>query len=561
MGRHDTEGTGARKLTPDPSGEPVRARRTAREQLSAARELAREQLRRPKESIFKRIAIIMSHRLILSLVLLALQVAVLVAVILVGVQYFVRFYFACITLSLVVVVHIINKKSHPDYKIAWILPILTFPLFGGLFYLVFGGTTPTKRSLRRMEGLENLSSSALSGEEPPIEELLKSSLGAVNQSRYIYRTSACPPYKNTTTEYLPTGERYFQRLLEELKKAEHYIFLQYFIIKEGVMWDAILDVLLHKVQEGVEVRVIYDDLGCLSTLPRGYERTLRRTGIQCAVFNPLTPIISMRLNNRDHRKICVIDGHTAFTGGLNLSDEYINEWPRFGYWLDSGILLRGEAVWTLTAIFLASWDYTTGQEEELEPFRPRTYRAAPFPSDGVVQPFTSNPGSESVGAGVYLHLITRARRYLYITTPYLVIDHAMSQALCDAARSGVDVRIITPHIPDKRYVFELTRAHYVPLLEAGVKIYEFTPGFVHAKTFAVDDEFAVVGTVNLDYRSLYLHYECGVWMYRSSAVKQVRRSFLEVQSQCQRVELEQAVRLGWMKRCYRSLLRVFAPLM
>lgn len=580
MAWNDTEGTGARKLSgpegtsgapaqpPPPEQQEERTPQPestlserALEQLSAAREIAREGLRRPKESIFKRIAIIMSHRLMLSLVLLALQVGVLAAVILVGVQYFVRFYFACVALSLAVVVSIVNKKSHPDYKIAWILPILTFPLFGGLFYLVFGGNTPTKRSLRRMEGLENLRSSALAGAEPPIEQMLGSSLGAVNQSRYLYRTSACPPYQNTRTEYLPRGEVYFQRLLEELKNAKHYIFLQYFIIKEGVMWDSILDVLLHKVQEGVEVRVIYDDLGCLSTLPRGYERTLRRSGIQCAVFNPLTPIVSIRLNNRDHRKICVIDGHTAFTGGLNLSDEYINEWARFGYWLDSGILLQGEAVWTLTAIFLANWDYTTGQEEDLEIFRPQTHRTEPYPSDGVVQPFTSNPGSESVGAGVYLHLINRARRYLYITTPYLVIDHAMSQALCDAARSGVDVRILTPHIPDKRYVFELTRAHYVPLLEAGVQVYEYTPGFVHAKTFAVDDEFAVVGTVNLDYRSLYLHYECGVWMYRSSAVQEVRRSFLEALQESQRVELEQAVRLGWMKRCYRSLLRMIAPLM
>lgn len=554
MRRPESEGTSAKKRS---DGEHW----SAREHLDAARALAREGLRRPRESAFKRFAILMSHRLLLSLVLLALQAALLVWVVLVWSRYFVQFYLVCFALSLTAVVYIVNKPGHPDYKIVWILPILTFPLFGGLFYLVFGGNAPTRRSLKRMERLENLSSSALSGTAPPIESLLRESQGAVNQSRYIYRTSACPPYANTETEFLSSGERYFQRLLEELKKAKHYIFLQYFIIKEGVMWNSILDVLIHKAHTGVEVRVIYDDLGCLSTLPRGYERTLRKWGIQCQVFNPLTPIVSVRLNNRDHRKICVIDGHTAFTGGVNLSDEYINEWVRFGHWLDAGILLRGEAVWTLTAIFLASWDYSAGVEEPLEPYRPEMHHHKPFRSDGVVQPFTSNPGSESVGAGVYLHLINRARHYLYLTTPYLVIDHAMAQALCDAARSGVDVRLMTPHIPDKRYVFELTRAHYAPLLEAGVRIYEYTPGFVHAKTIAVDDELAVVGTVNLDYRSLFLHYECGVWMYRSRAVKQVRRSFLQTLRECQRVERDAVSRQSWARRCKRSLLRLIAPLM
>lgn len=563
--RHETEGTSARKPTEEALPEQLRSEGSfsdrAREQLTAARDAAKEKLQRPKESIFRRIAIIVSHRLLLSLILLLLQIGAVTATILVGAQVFVRFYFICIALSLVTVVYIVNKKSHPDYKIAWILPILTFPLFGGMFYLFFGGNTPTKRSLKRMEGLENLSTSALSGTEPPIEALMDGQLDAVNQSRYIFHTSKCAPYSHTQTEYLPTGERYFERLLQELEKAEHYIFLQYFIINEGVMWDAVLEVLLRKVAAGVEVRVLYDDIGCIFTLPRGYARQLERCGIQCAAFNPFVPVVSLRLNNRDHRKICVIDGHTAFTGGVNLSDEYINEWHRFGHWLDGGILLHGEAVWNLTAVFLASWDYTTGAEEPLDDFRPKAHHLEPFRDDGVVQPFTSNPGSESVGAGVYLHLINRAQKYLYITTPYLVIDHAMSQALCDAARSGVDVRIMTPHIPDKRYVFELTRAHYIPLLEAGVKIYEYTPGFVHLKTFAADDEFGVVGTVNMDYRSLYLNYECGVWMYRSSAVTDIRDSFLAVQSQCEAVELEKASRLGWLERVYRSLLRMLAPLM
>lgn len=533
----------------------------AKQHLTAARDAAKERLQRPKENIFKRIAIILSHRLLLTLLLIGLQVAAVVAAILIWSQYFVRFYFICIGASLLAVLYILNKRSHPDYKIAWILPILSFPLFGGMLYLLFGGNSPTKRSLRRMEGLENLSNSALSITEPLTEDMLEGNLEAENQSRYIYKTSSCPPYTYTETEYLGDGEQYYKRLLEELEKAEHYIFLQYFIIKEGVMWDTILDILIRKAAQGVDVRVLYDDVGCMFTLPRGYARRLKKYGIECAVFNPFVPVVSLRLNNRDHRKICVIDGHTGFTGGLNLSDEYINQWKRFGHWKDSGILLHGEAVWSLTAVFLACWDYTRGIEENLDAYLPRRHHAPEFQVDGVVQPYTSNPGSDSTGAGVYMHLINRAKKYLYITTPYLVIDNAMTRALCDAAQSGVDVRIITPHIPDKRYVFELTRAHYVPLLEAGVKIYEYTPGFIHAKNFAVDDEYGVVGTVNLDYRSLYLHYECGVWMYRSAAVKDIRDDFLDTQQQCQQVALEEATRLGWLKRLYRSVLRVLAPLM
>lgn len=522
---------------------------------------AREKLQTPKENIFKRIAIILSHRLVLTLVLIALQIAVVAISILAWSRYFVHFYFACITISLLAVLYILNKRGHPDYKIAWLIPIMAFPLFGGLFYLLYGGNWASGRSLKRMERLESLSSSALVQSEPIIEGLVEHNLEAANQSRYIYNTASCPPYTNTETEYLSIGEVYYQRMLEELEKAEHYIFLQYFIIKEGLMWDNILSILIRKAAEGVDVRLLYDDVGCIFTLPRRYAKKLEQYGIACAAFNPFRPIVSLRLNNRDHRKICVIDGHTGFTGGLNLSDEYINQWERFGHWKDTGILLHGEAVWSLTAIFLACWDYTKGIEEELDNYRPRHYHEVQFEQDGVVQPYTSNPGVDSVGASVYLHLINRAKRYLYITTPYLVIDDGMSRALCDAAKSGVDVRIITPHIPDKRYVFELTRAHYVPLLEAGVKIYEYTPGFIHAKTFAVDDEYGVVGTVNLDYRSLYLHYECGVWMYRSSSVLDIRNDFLATQELSEPVDWEDATRLGWIKRLYRSILRVIAPLM
>lgn len=536
------------------------------QRISVYVDRAREQLQRPKRSVFQRIARMLTHRLVISGVMIIGQIALLLGMVMLGSKYFIEFSFLCNLLSLAAVLYLISKTGHPDYKIAWIVPIMAFPLFGGLLYLLFGGNWATKSSMKRMKQLEEIRSDALETREelaaPLLSQLDETNQEAAVQSRYIFRACCCPPHANTETVYLPTGEDYFQCMMEELEKAEKYIFIQYFIIKEGVMWNSILDILKRKAAEGVDVRVIYDDVGCMFTLPVHYAQELKGYGIRCAVFNPFVPIVSLRLNNRDHRKICVIDGHTGFTGGLNLSDEYINEWERFGHWKDTGIMLRGEGVWNLTAIFLSCWVYASHEEEQdYEQYRPHVHFKGAFSSDGMVQPYTSNPGEDSVGLSVYMHLINRAKKYLYITTPYLVIDDAVKDALCDAARSGVDVRIITPHIPDKQYVFELTRAHYIPLLEAGVKIFEYTPGFIHAKTFAVDDEYGVVGTVNMDYRSLFLHYECGVWLYQSSAVLDIRRDFEETQNRSQPVELHQVTRMSGLTQLYRAVLRVFAPLM
>ena len=338
--------------------------------------------------------------------------------------------------------------------------------------------------------------------------------------------------------------------------------MEYFIIHPGVMWDGILEILERKAAQGVDVRVLYDDIGCLFTLPKHYAKTLQEKGIACKVFNPFRPVISLRLNNRDHRKICVIDGHTAFTGGVNLADEYINEIERFGHWKDGGICLRGAAVWNLSVMFLSTWNVDELEVEDFEQYRPNVYLPDPVPADGLVQPFMDSPlDDEEVSATVFINLISRANRYLYLTTPYLIIDHAMNEALCSAAKAGVDVRIITPHIPDKRRVFELTRAHYEPLVKAGVKVYEYLPGFIHSKTLVCDDKLGMVGTINLDYRSLYLHFECGVWLCGTHSVADIKRDFLDTQAQCDQVTLEEVQGQSWGKRFYRSLLRVFAPLL
>ena len=509
----------------------------------------------------KKLVSLLFHRAVVMGIFLLIQIAVLVVMLLRFNEFFLPFYGVCVALSVVAVFWIVNRSSEPAYKIAWIVPILTFPIFGGLFYLLFGGNKLSKRTRRKMEGMDRKMVEVL-GPDFKAESLIHFGEDAVHQARYLEHMAHCPVYGGTQTEYFPLGEDCFARMVEELKKAERYIFLEYFIIEDGVMWDTILDILTEKVREGVDVRLMYDDIGCMFTLPREYAAELeKRTGIQCCVFNPFVPILSLRLNNRDHRKILVVDGKTAFTGGINLADEYINQKVRFGHWKDSAILVRGEAAWSMTVMFLTLWDYARDTDSgDYNAFRP--VWETPVQGEGYVQPYTDSPlDGEAVGQSVYLNLINRARRYVYLTTPYLIVDDSMNTALCIAAKSGVDVRILTPHIPDKKIVFEVTRAHYDALLEAGVKIYEYTPGFVHAKNFAVDDKFGTVGTVNMDYRSLFLHFENGVWLCGDPTVRDIKADFLATLEQCQPVTLEQSRALPWWRKAYRAVLRVFAPLM
>ena len=330
------------------------------------------------------------------------------------------------------------------------------------------------------------------------------------------------------------------------------------------MWRTILDILEEKVKEGVDVRLIYDDMGCLTTLPHKYYETLRKKGIKCQVFNPFRPILNIIQNNRDHRKFCIIDGYVGFTGGVNLADEYINQKERFGHWKDTAVMLKGEAVWNMTAMFLHMWNVITNNREDnsLEEYLPHVWHPEPFVGDGYVQPFCDSPlDNETVGENVYLNIINRARRYVYICTPYLVIDNEMMTALCLAAKSGVDVRLMTPGIPDKKLVFLLTQSYYEQLLEAGVKIYEYQPGFLHAKSFVCDDKIGVVGTINLDYRSLYLHFEDGVWIYRNKVIYDIRQDFTDTLDYCKPVTLEFCRGRNIVIRAMQSVMRLFAPMM
>ena len=351
-------------------------------------------------------------------------------------------------------------------------------------------------------------------------------------------------------------------MLADIRQAEHYIFLEYFILDRGQMYDRLVAELVKKAQEGVDVRLIYDDVGCMGKMPAHFYRDLQKNGIKCAAFNPARPVLAIIMNHRDHRKIVVVDGKVAYTGGINIADEYINEIDRFGYWKDTGIRLEGGAVRNFLAMFLQMWDYIVGgtsdYERLLQPLDPSELPA----SKGYVQPYGDTPlDNENVGENVYLNMITRARKYVYIYTPYLILDQEMIVALSNAAKSGVDVRIVTPGIPDKKMVFLLTRSHYAPLLEKGVRIYEYTPGFLHAKCFVCDDEYATVGSINLDYRSLYLHFECGVFIYRNPVVRDIEKDFQDTLAKCQKVTMTEVRNRSTFVKIYGQVLRLVAPLM
>lgn len=477
-------------------------------------------------------------------------------------NFFIYFYIINIILSLIVVLFILNNKSNPAYKIAWIVPILLLPIFGGLIYLMFGNYKTSKKVKRDMQNINEKMEYFLKQQDDVMESLKSQSLTASNQSRYIQKYAFCPIYKKTTSEYLTPGEVKFKYLIKELKKAKRYIFLEYFIIEEGIMWNTILDILVEKAKQGIDVRVIYDDMGCLSRLPFGYDKQLEAKGIKCSVFNPFIPILSLRHNNRDHRKIVVIDGHTAFTGGINLADEYINAIDRFGHWKDASIMIEGEAAWNFSVFFLSLWEYLRGEKIDYELFKPLLEDKEEIISDGFIQPFADSPiDDETVSEIIYLNLISQAKRYVYINTPYLILDNKLTTALITSAKRGVDVRIITPHIPDKWYVHSVSRSSYAELIESGVSIYEYTPGFMHSKVFVVDDQIAVVGTINLDYRSLFLHFECGVWMYGANCIKDIKKDFLQSQELSQRITSECCNSIKWYKKLISFILRIFAPLM
>lgn len=509
-----------------------------------------------------RLGKLMFHRMGIIAMMLIMQLAFYAAVIATfrNTPYYQTFSWVLLVLSVLVVLWIVGNRSNPGYKIGWIIIVLVFLPFGSVAYLLLGGNRLSKYNQRRLKAMEEKVRKNL-GHDCNRSEVLARLKGedAGRMVRYLEQTVNCPVYGNTQTKYYPLGDDCYGDILTALEGARRYIFIEYFIIEEGKLWNSVLEVLRRKAGEGVEVRVIYDDVGSIFTLPADYPARLEKLGIHCRVFNRMVPVLSLRQNNRDHRKYMIVDGRVAFTGGINMADEYINAKPRFGHWKDMAIRLEGDAVWSMTVSFLSMWDFTQKREEDLKVYRPEPAVAG---AEGYIQPYHDCPwDDEPVGQTVYLNLINRAKRYVYITTPYLVIDSTLTMALTAAAKSGVDVRIITPHIPDKKTVFEVTRAYYQELIEAGVRIYEYTPGFIHGKVFVVDDDYATVGTVNLDYRSMFLHFENGVLLYGTPTVKEIRDDFLNTQEKSLQVTMEDCRRVPLLRRLLRDMLRVFAPLL
>ena len=462
-------------------------------------------------------------------------------------------------LSWLLVLYVLSLPENPAYKIAWIIPILGFPAFGLTLYLMFGGSRLSKRLRRKMGDIDKTLEDTMTQNETVMDELRQDDPGAAVQARYLSNTVRCPVYQNTLTDYYDSGETFFNQVFESLERAEKSIYLEYFIVEEGEIWSRILEILIRKAAAGLDVRMIYDDFGCIQRLPKDYERRMEERGIQTRAFNRFVPILNSRLNNRDHRKFLLIDGAEGFTGGVNLADEYADLGEhRFGHWKDAGLRLRGEAVWSMSVMFLSMWSYVANTRiEEQKPDFDVLSEAV-----GYVQPYLDTPlDDEAVGRIVFSNVITGARRYVWIMTPYLIIDEGMAETLTNAAKAGIDVRIITPGIPDKPYVYEMTRANYAPLLEGGVRIFEYSPGFIHSKVFLSDDVTAAVGTVNLDFRSLYLHFENGVWLYRTGCISTIRKDFDATFPQCREVTLSEATSVGLVRQLCRSVLRLLSPLM
>ncbi len=431
------------------------------------------------------------------------------------------------TIAIILLLRILNIDMNIEGKLTWSILLLTLPILGIILYFLFVRRRAPFRHRKYFEYTANqIKQYQVKYKEE--DQKLKSDLGDYyGQFEYIFRTTGHKTYTNTDVKYLNLGERFFDELVAELKAAKKFIFMEYFIIECGKMWSTILNVLKQKVDEGVEVRVMYDDLGTINKLPHNYFKRLNKAGIKCVKFNSFVPIMSAIHNNRDHRKITVIDGQVGFVSGLNLADEYINVKHPFGHWKDSGVKLTGEAVKNLTIMFLQLYDVQSQQTEDFTKYLTYSQTKA----SGYVCPYGDGPKffcQDYVAENVYLNLINQAKHYIYISTPYLIIDNKLTNALCSAARRGVDVKIVTPHIPDKKFIFALTRSSYKKLQDAGVTILEYEKGFIHAKQVLCDDCLAVVGTINFDYRSLLHHYECGVLMYKTDCLTDIKVDFEKI---------------------------------
>lgn len=464
-------------------------------------------------------------------------------------------------IGLVLVCYIVNRRDNPAYKLAWVIPLLLFPMFTALMYIFFKAQIGVQLFRKAHVKIVEQTKEELEPDNTIFTELKDKDKSFGHFTQYMWSNGNFPPCKNTDVDYFKSGEEIFEVIKRELEKAKKFIFMEFFIISKGTMWDETLEILKRKADEGVEVRLMYDGFGTQMSMPWHYDKKLIKMGINAKVFNSFTPFLSTSQNNRDHRKIIVIDGNVAFNGGFNIADEYINTKERFGYWKDSGVMLKGDGVWNFTVMFLQMWQVNSKYEDDFKKYHAtESYEST---SKGYVIPFGDSPvDSENVGELTYMHVIKQAKDYVYITTPYLLLDSEMTMLLEYTAKSGVDVRIMLPGIPDKKYIRIIAQSHYKRLIQAGIRIYEFTEGFVHAKNFVSDDIMAVVGTINLDYRSLYLHFECATLMYETDCISNVKKDFVEtINHRCREITLEDCKNRSFILKIAGAVLNIVAPLL
>lgn len=501
----------------------------------------------------------LTGRLFLTSVFILVQIFAIILAILTISSHFLLCYILLYIISLIAAISVASGHENPSFRIAWLILMTVFPILGWLFYYMFSYRKPFKKTLLRLNKtnaqvclLQNSTASQTSN--------IALSAAARRQINYLEGTVKSNVRTNTQTTFFASGEEFFGVFLQKLKSAEKFIFIEYFIINKGYMWNSILEILKQKAQSGVTVRVLYDDMGTINYLPPHYFKELKALGIDACIFNRYKASIDSFLNSRDHRKITVIDGQWGFTGGVNLSDEYINKIALHGHWSDCAIMLHGDAVDDMTASFLSLWHFA--KRQNVNPCEAKFFCANFQKSDGVVVCFKDEPyDSITVGKSLYMNLIGTAQKHIYICTPYLILDSEITKALKLSAQSGVDIKILTPHIPDKKWVHEVTRSNYDTLIESGVEIYEYSKGFVHSKMISADGENAIVSTVNFDFRSFYMHFENGVYMYKSSSVRQVQNAFESLFAQSLKIRHGQFKPKNIFGSAKISLLRLFSPLM
>ena len=498
-------------------------------------------------------------RMGLVLVLLIVKILYLLSVFMWFEDYLPQVFGGHALIAVAMVICLLNSRLDPTAKITWLVLIIPLPVFGSMLFLFTQSELGQRAMKHRLRQLRKATNGAMVQDDDTIAAFELENPGGAAMARYVASSGCYPVFSGTETEYFPLGEDKFARLLQELEKAEKLIFLEYFIVEEGVMWGQILEILARKAAGGVEVRLMYDGTCEFALLPKGYPKRLKKLGIQCKVFSPVTPLISTHYNYRDHRKICVIDGHTAFTGGINLADEYINAYEKHGHWKDTAVMVKGAAAKSFTLMFLQMWNLNE-KRPCFEPYL--NVQADVCGASGYVMPYADDPlDGEKVGKRVYMDLLNRARRYVHIMTPYLILDSELENALTYATKRGVDVKLLLPGVPDKRIPYAMAKTHYRTLLDAGVKIYEYTPGFVHAKVFVVDDYEAVVGTINLDYRSLYHHFECAAYLCGVACIGDIEADFAACVEKSRAVTHQTIWKEKWYMMTIGYIMKLFAPLM